>query len=243
MRFLTIFLLVLAVSCNKKKAKSSLSYYIDENKALEQADLIGCAASQSPLSSNTTYPTDVFFYPINGAYNYRYFECEDLADSSDFSKYFEKELPQQPVFGGYLHKFKNTNFDGERMGVVTYETPGKLHTCTPIRLKNNVKPTEYNSVILTTTENGITPTFEWQDGKIKENVIYFQVVSDTLGNFISGTYTYDTDFTFYDTSNVVLNITKGLPELLPNSRYNFTLMAVSEDNWVNLISQKTFNTF
>lgn len=242
MRFLIIFILLIAVSCNKKKAKDSLSYYLSENETLEQADLIACAASQSLISSNTTYPTDIFFYPISGAYNYRYFECEDLADSSDFKKYFEKDLPQLPVFNGYLYKFRNTDFEGERMGVVTYEASGKLHISTPIRLKNNTKPTEFNSSLLNITENNITPNFSWQDGTIKENVIYFQVISDTLGNFISGTYTYDLSFTFYDLSNVVLNITTENPELKPNSLYNFTLMAVSEDNWVNLICEKTFYT-
>ena len=232
------------ISCNKKKAKSSLSYYIETNQTLVRADLIACAASISPLSSNTTYTSDVFFYPIEGASDFRYFECEKLKDSANFEKYYEKNIIEEPVFNGYLFKFRNTSFEGERMGVVTYKTPGKLHVCTPIRLKTNTKPTEFNSGLMMVTENDTTPSFEWTDGSIKENVIYFQVISDTLGNLISGTYTYEPLFSFYDLSNVVLNITPTdqLPMLDINSRYYITLMAVSEDNWVNLIAEKTFYT-
>ena len=54
-----------------------------------------------------------------------------------------------------------------------------------------------------------------------------------MGNLISGTYTYEPNFTFYDLSNVVLNITdtSSVPLLKENSTYTFTLMGVSEDNW------------
>jgi len=63
-------------------------------------------------------------------------------------------------------------------------------------------------------------------------------------NLISGTYTYDRAFTVYDLSNVVLNITDTtfVPTLEPNQNYNFTMMGVSEDNWVNLFIRKTFVT-
>lgn len=243
MRLLTIvILLLIGISCSKKSAKNSLERYINDNASLEQTDLIACAANLSLLASDLTYPTDVFFYPIPGSYNFRYFECEDLADGNDYSKYYEKETPQARVFNGYLYKFKNSSFEGERMGIVTYESAGKLHISSPIRLKTNVKPTEYNYTDLQIQEDSITPNFTWQDGKIKENVIYFQVISDTLGNLISGTYTYEKTFTFYNLSNVVLNITKGTPELKPNRKYHLLIMGVSEDNWVNLIFERAFYT-
>jgi len=43
------------------------------------------------------------------------------------------------------------------------------------------------------------------------------------------------------TDNVVLNITRETPpQLDPEQSYQFTLMGVSEDNWVNLLVQKEF---
>ena len=90
----------------------------------------------------------------------------------------------------------------------------------------------------------MTPRFSWEDGIIDESVIYFQIISDEANNFISGTYTFEKEFTFYDLSNVVLNITDttSTPTLEPNQDYKFTMMGVSEDNWVNLFIEKEFTT-
>lgn len=219
-----------------------LSEYIAINEDRELDDLIACAAGKSDgFPSVDESPTSVFFYPIAGATDFRYFEAEDIADSLDFSKYVIKELVAVPVFNGYLWKFNNTEFEGERMGVVSYKTDNKLHVCTPIRLKTYVKPTEINNNLLTVSENGVSPQFTWQDGSIIESVIYFQVISDSSSNLVSGTYTYDKVFTFYDLENVVLNISPTNPvPSLSNGRYTFTMMGVSEDNWVNLLIEQDF---
>jgi len=156
----------------------------------------------------------------------------------------EKELSNEPIFNGYLWKYNNTPFPGERMAVVTYKTPGRIHACTPIRMKTNAKPRENRPELGQVIENGVTPSFVWEDGSIPENVIYFQIISDEDENFISGTYTIDKNFTFYDLENVVFNITdtSSVPTLLPNRPYTFTFMGVSEDNWVNLYFEHEFRT-
>ncbi|TRX60638.1 hypothetical protein FNH22_06225 [Fulvivirga sp. M361] len=235
-------------SCQKDEAflqENILADYILLNSSLQLTDLIACAGGKEDgLFGQDDTPTSVFFYPVTGATDFRYFEAENIADSMDFSKYVVKDLTDDPVFNGYLWKFNNTPFTGERMGVVSFKTPGKLHVCTPIRLKTTVKPTELNESLVMVSENGTSPSFSWEDGSIEENVIYFQVISDEKNNLISGTYTFDKEFTFYDLSNVVLNITDttSVPILKPNANYTFTMMGVSEDNWVNLFIEKEFNT-
>ena len=226
-------------------SENDLATYLEVNADLTPADIIACAGGkEGGLFGVAEEPSTIFFYPIEGATDFRYFEAESVADSMDFEKYIEKDLTDAPIFNGYLWKFNNQPFSGERMGIVTYNTPGNLHTCTPIRLKANVKPTEVNPDRGTVVENGVSPTFTWEDGLIDENVIYFQVISDEAGNLISGTYTYEKEFVFYDTSNVVLNITNPAsnPSLEPNQNYKFTMMGVSEDNWVNLLIEKEFIT-
>ena len=153
-------------------------------------------------------------------------------------------LESEPLFNGFLARFNNPDFEGERQGIVTFLTEGRLHISNPITLKSNTKPTEINEELLNVVENNINPTFEWQSGIIDENAIYFQVVSDADGNLISGTYTFDTNFTFYELDNVVLNITDPTtnPRLQPQSDYVFTLMGVSLDNWVNLFIEQEFST-
>jgi len=61
---------------------------------------------------------------------------------------------------------------------------------------------------------------------------------------LSGTYTADTNWNFYDLSNVTLNIrdVNPVPSLDSNSTYTFTLMSVSDDNWVTTFGQKEFKT-
>jgi len=247
--FIFITSLLLLIACQKDETtalqEDILADYIELNNDRELADLIACAGGlEGGLFGEVNTPTSVFFYPIEGATDFRYFEADMVADSMGFSKYKAKELTDDPIFNGYLWKFNNLPFTGEKMGVVTFKTPGKLHVCTPIRQKINTKPTEVNENLAVVEENGITPAFKWEDGLIKETVIYFQVISDMEGNLISGTYTFDKNFTFYDLSNVVLNITDStsLPVLEPNSNYKFSLMGVSEDNWVNLFLQKEFST-
>jgi len=224
--------LLLVLSCDKQLALNEriLSDYLTLNEALELGDIVACAGGrENGLLGTASEPTDVFFYPVPGATDFRYFEAENVADSADFSKYFEKNLADEPIFNGYLWKFNNTPFFGERMGVVTYKTPGKIHFCTPIRQKTNNKPTEVNPDLAEVIESGVTPSFSWNDGLVDESVIYFQVISDSDNNLISGTYTIEKEFTFYDLSNVVFN-------------YKFTMMGVSEDNWVNLLIEKDFST-
>ncbi len=246
--FILLALLIILFSCKEEDKvldENVLADYLAINEGLERADLVACSGGRMEgLLESEEFPTDVFFYPIEGATEFRYFEADNIADSMNFSKYVAKELKDEPIFNGYLWKFNNTPFEGEKMGVVTYKTNGKIHVCTPIRHKTNVKPTEINNSLGNVIENGITPSFEWNDGEIKENVIYFQIISDTLGNLISGTYTIEKQFTFYDVSNVVFNITdpNTNPKLEPNKDYKFTLMGVSEDNWVNLLIEKNFRT-
>ncbi len=242
---IALLTLALLSSCSDDNDQRSLAEYIEENASLELADLVACAGGREEgLLGAASEPTDVFFYPIEGATDFRYFEAENVADSIDFTKYIEKDLDSEPVFNGYLHKFNNIPFTGERMGIVSYRTPGNLHICTAIRQKTNLKPTEVNDNLLEVQENNLTPSFTWDEGLIQENVIYFQVVSDSENNFISGTYTVDKEFTFYDLDNVVFNITDTLasPTLRPNESYTFTLMGISEDNWINVFMEKDFVT-
>ena len=244
----SLFLLIFACSDDEDVVQldsNNLAEYIqlNENRALDE--VIACAGGKADgLFVGDTDPTAVIYYPIEGATEIRYFETESVLDSTDFSQYNAKVLESEPLFNGFLARFNNPDFEGERQGIVTFLTEGRLHISNPITLKSNTKPTEINEELLNVVENNINPTFEWQSGIIDENAIYFQVVSDADGNLISGTYTFDTNFTFYELDNVVLNITDPTtnPRLEPQSNYVFTLMGVSLDNWVNLFIEQEFST-
>lgn len=245
-----LFGLFFLLACEEKmdpcEDTTSLTCFIDSHaeRAISK-NLIACAAGgQVGFLENPDFPVSVFYYPIPGASEYKYFETDDLnANPDDFSAYKEKILEDRPVFNGYLRRFLNTPSDSEAWGRVVYFTPDSIHISNAIRLKELTKPSEFAPQnvqidLSTPTE----PLFSWEDGRTAENAIYFQVVSSEAGDLISGTYTFEKNFRFYDLSNVVLNIrdVTPAPTLTPGSTYNFTLMGVSEDNWVNLIADSTF---
>ena len=113
----------------------------------------------------------------------------------------------------------------------------------PIRTKHITKPSVWNDEITVDQTTPLMPVFNWEANAVGDNAIYFQIVSSIDNKLISGTYTLENRFQFYNTSNVVLNITEGIPQLANATNYNFTLMDVSIDNWVNLITlNKSFTT-
>ena len=242
---------LLFISCSKNQTDivltpvNTLDYYVKENSELERDILIACAASEMP--GNLDFDVSLFYYPVEGAYGFTYFESENGdIDPNDFTEYIKKgtETPL-PVFNGYLMRYPFQFEDKEPWSTMTYKSDGKLHVCDPIKMKQDSKPTIYAPELINIDLTSPTePLFSWEADTDPETVIYFQVVSDTLGNLISGTYTYEKHWQFYDLSNVVLNIhdVSPPPELSPNTKYNFMLMAVSEDNWVNLAGEKEFVT-
>lgn len=245
---LLIAFLPVFMGCEKDQAlPTSLANYIaDNDDRTFSSELIACAAGMPDgFMGDEAHPTSVFFYPVTGATEFRYWETDGPDyDIEDYDAFIFKDLDDEAVFNGKLWRFKNSGFSGERWGIVTYKTEGKLHVCRAIRLKTNPKPTQVAPELMQVTENGVTPSFTWDDGLYDDNVIYFQVISDTLGNIVSGTYTVDKNWQFYDLSNVVLNVhdVDPQPSLQPNETYVFTLMSVSYDNWVNLMGEKRFTT-
>lgn len=226
-------------SCSKEREidLSILQNYIEDKSNLERDEVIACAASAKDLSDDAY----IFFYPIPSATNIQYFETDGLnVDKNDFKKYHKVVLEKQDVFNGYLGRFVKKN-KKETWCVVTYESAGKLHVSNPIKLKQITKPTEWVNSVIIDQSSTLMPKFSWSDGRIKENAIYFEVITDEKNNLLSGTYTYDKWFQYYKLDNVVLNVTRdNPPKLINNNEYGFTMMGVSEDNWVNLVIQKSF---
>lgn len=201
-------------------------------------NVIACAA----LNQNDK-GISVFFYPRPGVTNFQYFETQNAnVDKNDLANYSAVIKPLQNVFNGYLLKFEVIS-SVEKWAIVSFDENGKTHLSNPIRLKQFTKPTEYLPQNISINVPTNTPIFAWNDGRYDDTTIYFQVVSDAQNNLISGTYTYEKTFQFYNLDNVVLNITKGTPgNLQQDNDYVVTLMAVSEDNWVNMIAVKQFTS-
>lgn len=246
---LALFLVYLS-ACDQDDSPSStlLSYIQGSGLALVKDDLIACAASgENESSDDQEEQISIFFYPEGKAHTFKYFETSyDVVDPDDYTFYTEKILVDVPVFNGYLRRFQRVENETPIWCLVTFIKNGDLHISNPIKLKSPDLSTEFNSSLLRIdSDEKLSPSFSWDDGSSKENEIYFHVISDAEGNLISGTYTFEKQFQFYNLDNVVLNIREimPIPALDPESTYTITIMGVSIDNWVNLIIEKNFSTF
>jgi hypothetical protein len=204
------------------------------NSEIETGAVIACAASKD----NSVFR---FYYPENGAKNIKYYETLSMnLDANDYENHTQRGLDTAPVFNGYLEKFIS-NLAIEKWVIITFELDDGIKISNPIRIKHVTKPTVWNENVTIDQSEIAMPNFSWVHNSEEGNAIYFEVISDTENNLLSGTYTYQNNFQYYNLENVVLNITtQSPPELIVNNGYNFTLMDVSEDNWVNLVIQKLF---
>jgi hypothetical protein len=234
-RYVFISFFVLSCTDSDDEAIITLASYLN-NRVFETGAVIACAASDKDSGDILT-----FYYPEEGASNIKYYETNSAqVINSDFSNYTQILIQSEPFFNGYLGKFTQSSLN-EKWIIVTFELDGEIKISNPIRSKQISKPTVWNDeVMMDQSESGM-PNFLWTDNPFGDNAIYFQIVSDAHDNLLSGTYTYENQFQYYNLVNVVLNVTTETPPLLiTENTYNFTLMDVSEDNWVNWVVLKMF---
>jgi len=236
-------------SCKNDDApvvQKTLQSVIDEKCELTPFDeLVACAAGgQEGFLDDEDFPLSVFFYPELNASNFNYYETENSDDDpNDLSLFLEKDAAHEPLFNGFLRRFFLPKPEKDVWSIVSFVANDTLWYCKPIRLKYFEKPTQYAPELCQVDlTNSVEPIFNWQDGTADDNFIYFQVISDENNNALSGTYTNDLFFQYYNLDNVVFNVTRPgqVQPLQIGSTYNFTLMGVSNDNWVNLIMDKSF---
>lgn len=209
-----------------------------ENREIAESSVIACAGSTPDASQ-----VRVYLYPRPGVTDIRYFETPNSnVDFNNFENYTELRPQLQGLFNGVLQFFEVAP-ENEKWVIITFEEDGIVNISNPIRLKHLTQATEYlpEKVSVLNTTGKAMPLFNWADGIFEDTVIYFQVVSTEDGDLLSGTYTIERSFQYYVLDNVVLNITEEEPPSLElNTDYQFTLLSVTEDNWVNLFSEISF---
>lgn len=233
-----IFIIYLSASCTDADEEiifNTLSSYIG-SKSIEMGAVISCAGSDQ-VSGDIL----VYYYPEGNVANIRYYETVNLeVDNKDFTAYKRMNVKSEEYFNGYLGVFRK-RVDREKWVIVSYEQDNEIKLSNPIRLKHLTKPTIWNKELQIDQSQSTMPKFTWIQSANSDHAIYFQVVSDFQNSLLSGTYTFDNYFQYYNTSNVVLNITNQTPsELAIGDLYKFTMLDVSIDNWVITIIQKTF---
>jgi len=234
-RYILVFSIALSCTDSDDNLVLTLLSYLETGTYTNGA-VIACAASDQNTNKLLT-----FYYPETGATNIRLYQTNNAdINPNDFSNYQQVFVENEPFFNGYLGKFVQSVVN-EKWSIVTFELDGDIKISNPIRSKQITKPTVWTDAVTIDQSQSGMPKFVWENNAVGDNAIYFQVLSNSANDLISGTYTYDNYFQFYNTDNVVLNITSEIPSsLILDEEYNFTLMDVSEDNWVNWVVLKTF---
>lgn len=242
MKRINVFLacLFLFVACNsddviRDQIDDTLATLVAQN-TVEIDNVIACA-------SGSVDPNEVivYVYPRSGATDIRYFETENAnVNKDEYQNYTEIDLPEEDFFNGYLKTFTRQTSE-EKWVIISFRESGIVHLSNPIRLKHQSQNTLFTSQVAIDQSQEGMPLFDWNPLVQPQDAIYFQVVSDASNELLSGTYTFESRFRYYQLDNVVLNITEETPpELVTNTDYGFTVMGVSEDNWVNTLLQTEF---
>ena len=232
-------LLLLLYSCGENDDSTrqivSLDVVVPQN-VIAQDSVIACASGSQNADEFITY-----LYPRPGVTDIRYFETEtDNVDENEYANYQQIDLEKEDVFNGYMNKFTRQSVE-EKWVIITFMENGILNLSQPIHIQHLTANTLFTDQITIDQSVQGSPLFDWTPLVNAKDVIYFQVVSDTTDELLSGTYTFESQFRYYDLNNVVLNVTRETPPaLISDQSYGFTLMGVSDDNWVNTLAQTSF---
>ena len=241
-KIIFLFTCVLLGACSQDTDLTiarNLQEYISENTTVAEGAVLAWAANKKE-NTDLTY---IYYAPEIGASDFRYYELKDASLAMDvFLNYERKSLENSVVFDKKLNRFSRPG-SSENWCLVTYKKEGGLQISAPIKLNNKTKTTVYSNAVSIAYKTTVEPNFTWEDAAIDDNVFYFQTISDASSTMLSGTFTRDTFFQYYDTSNVLVspNLNTEAPKaLVADDIYNFMMMGIGPDNWVNMIVEEQF---
>lgn len=232
-------------SCKKdtdEVAKTALQKYVDENSSLTQVSLNAFGAgNNTEFQGNTEFPIAIYFQKVVGSMDIQIFESF-YADSSNYGRYSRKFQSNESIFNGRMGKFLLSSSVASKWIIVAYKTTTQLYVSTPIRISSFDHPSIDMSDSLTITESGITPHFNWTNDNIIGCSKYFSAISDGTNNLISAIYTSQKNWTFFDTSTVILDLSPTTPSLSPNLTYTYTHFGIDNHLWARSFGTMSFQT-
>lgn len=243
MRIAAIILGVLVLaSCDKKPVQSDLEQFITENQGRSEDFLIACAAgNMEEFMGDAERPISIFFYNVDGASTASLYVKSEEGKPEEYCYYSKVDMFPESMLNGRMGRFPVSKDFTDKWVIVTYTTGTTYHVSDPILLRADTHPTIDISNKIVAMGDSLQPEFNWHADPIKGNVIYFSLISNSANDFVSGVYTEDKMWDFYDLTNVVLNVTPTMnPTLNSQDSYVYTNMGVGQNNWVRTFGTLSF---
>ncbi len=210
----------------------------DIQNHLYQTDAIFAFAASCELDSNVI---DIFVVVEENAEDIKFYETNSANVNPGFlSNYTLLEIQPTLSSSDILWKFRH-NFLREEWVIMTYRVENKIKLSSPIRIKNIIQQTQYLEDITINQEESTKPLFNWNVESYENNAFFFELMNNTEQEVLSLTLTNENRFRYFDLENVTLNLSNHIPpNLVLGDSYEFIVLDISIDNWINTVYSNNF---
>lgn len=243
-KFLIVLVLVSTFNCVKDESvpivfTRTTFLNLDVSDEIYQRDAVYAFGASNNEDDDVT---DIFVVFEENAEDFKFYET-GVADvnPNDLSNYLFKEFQPSIILDNGLLQYKRRSDDPQWI-IVTYRIDGIIKLSSPILVKSNTQPTVYSNTIDVSQDSSLNPTFNWEAIATENHTFFFESMHRIADEeLLSLTFTDDSNFTYFDLSNVTLNLSQLTPpELEFGNNYRFEVMQIDLDNWVNTMYQADF---
>ncbi|MEO1029870.1 MAG: hypothetical protein AAFX55_00615 [Bacteroidota bacterium] len=242
-RIVIIALLALTNSCVKNESvpivfEELIVLANDLEGNLYQTDAIHAFAAND-MSNNDH--VNIFAVVEDGATDIKFYESDyPNIDAQNFYSYRLMEIQPTVTVDAKVKEFRHTFLRDEWI-IMTYKHEGKIKLSSPIRINNLFQQTQYMADIGINQEQSGMPIFDWNVQSYDDNAFFFEIMKGDTSEVLSLTFTNESRFQYFDLANVTLNLsTASPPNLVIGNDYEFMVLDVGLDHWINTVYHYNF---
>ncbi|WP_111682239.1 hypothetical protein [Winogradskyella tangerina] len=210
----------------------------DLENNLYQTDAIFTFAGNDLANSDHT---NIYAVIEEGASDIKFYETDTPnINEQDLYRYLLMEIQPTLISDAKIKTFRHTFLRDEWI-IMTYKIEDKIKLSSPIRINNLFRQTDYIEDIVIDQGMSGSANFEWSVQSAENNAFFFEIMKDQNDAVLSLTFTNDSHFQYFDLTNVTLNLSQNVPpNLVQDENYEFTVLDIGLDNWINTVHSRAF---
>ena len=205
---------------------------------LYQTDAIHAFAANDQSNDDLT---NIYSVVENGATDIKFYESDTPnINPQNFYRYKLMETQPALISDSKIKIFRH-GFLRDEWIVMTYLIDDKIKVSSPIRINNFFQPTEYIETIEIDQNESGSASFDWSVQSYDVNAFFVEIMKNNSETVLSLTFTNDSNFQYFNLENVTLNLSETAPpDLELGDDYEFTVLDIGVDNWINSIYRQPF---